>query len=161
MGARRQRPAGIAKEGPRMAFENSRKIAASPDAVFAAFADGARLARWWGQAGFTNTFATFEFKPGGRWSFTMHGPDGRNYPNEIVVKSIERDRKIVMHHSVPPLFLLTTTLEPTADGGTTVHWKQEFEDPEFERRMAQVLIPSNEQNLDRLSAEVLGPRAGR
>lgn len=144
-----------------MAFQNSRKIAASPEKVFAAFADGARLARWWGPAGFTNTFTTFEFKPGGKWSFTMHGPDGKNYPNEMVVTIIERPRKIVLHHVCAPLFLLTTTLELTDDGGTMVHWNQEFEDPEFGRRMAHRLVPANEQNLDRLAAEVLGPRGGR
>ena len=48
-----------------------------------AFSDPVRLARWWGPAGFTNTFTICEFKPGGQWSFTMHGPDGTNYPNAI------------------------------------------------------------------------------
>lgn len=143
-----------------MSFDHSRKIAAPPQEVFAAFADGKRLARWWGPDGFTNTFATFEFKPGGKWSFTMHGPDGKNYPNEMVVKIVEPPRTIVFHHVCAPLFLLTTTLEPTADGGTVVHWKQEFEDPEFARRMAHILIPANEQNLDRLAAEVLGSNPG-
>ncbi len=59
----------------------SREIPASVEHVFAAFSDPARLARWWGPAGFTNTFDVCEFKPGGQWSFTMHGPDGANYPN--------------------------------------------------------------------------------
>lgn len=60
----------------------SRKIAAPPSTLFAAFEESARLAVWWGPAGFTSTFNTYEFKPGGRWSFIMHGPDGKNYPNE-------------------------------------------------------------------------------
>ncbi len=140
-----------------MAFEHSRKIAASPDNVFAAFADGKRLARWWGPTGFTNTFTTFEFKPGGKWSFTMHGPDGKDYSNEVIVTSIERPRKIVLHHVCAPRFLLTIALGPTTDGGTTVHWHQEFEDPAFGRRMEHILIPANEQNLDRWTAEVLRP----
>ena len=65
------------------AFTAAREIPATPEEIFAAFSDPVRLARWWGPAGFTNTFTICEFKPGGQWSFTMHGPDGTNYPNAI------------------------------------------------------------------------------
>ena len=57
-------------------------IPAQPSEVFAALRDPARVARWWGSAGFTNTIHTFEFVPGSRWLLTMHGPDGTDYPNE-------------------------------------------------------------------------------
>lgn len=50
--------------------------------VFEAFARPELLARWWGPSGFTNTFEVSEFRPEGRWRFTMHGPDGSNHPNE-------------------------------------------------------------------------------
>lgn len=143
-----------------MTFQASRKIAAPPSSVFAAFEDSARLAVWWGPAGFTNTFKTFEFKPGGQWSFLMHGPDGKSYPNEIVLTEIEPPRRIVLHHVSQPRYLLTVTLEPTADGGTLVGWNQEFEDPEVGRRMERIVVSANEQLLDRLSAEVVGKQGG-
>ena len=63
-------------------IRTSRQLDAKPEAVFAAIRDPVRLARWWGPDGFTNSFAVFEFKPGGRWQFVMHGPDGANYPNQ-------------------------------------------------------------------------------
>jgi len=44
-------------------FRTSRDIPASPEQVFAAIADPERLARWWGPAGFSNTFGVCEFKP--------------------------------------------------------------------------------------------------
>lgn len=138
-----------------MSFRASRKIAAPPASVFAAFEDGARLAVWWGPAGFSNAFETFELKPGGKWSFVMHGPDGKNYPNEIVVKEIEPPGRLVIDHVSQPRYLLTVTLEPTADGETLVVWDQAFENPETGRRLEQILVPANEQLLDRLSAEVL------
>lgn len=47
------------------AFKSSREIPATPDQIFAAFSDPVRLARWWGPAGFTNTFEVCEFHPGG------------------------------------------------------------------------------------------------
>ncbi len=50
-------------------FQTSREIPAPIDEVFAAIATPARLARWWGPAGFTNTFHVCEVKKGGRWSF--------------------------------------------------------------------------------------------
>ena len=46
-------------------------------------------------------------------------------------------------------------LEPTADGGgTLVGWNQDSENPDVGRRMERILVPANEQLLDRLSAEV-------
>jgi uncharacterized protein YndB with AHSA1/START domain len=41
----------------------TRLIDAPRERVFAAFADAARLARWWGPKGFTNTFDEFELRP--------------------------------------------------------------------------------------------------
>lgn len=63
-------------------FSTSREIPAPVEHVFAAFSHPERLSRWWGPADFTSTFSVCEFKNGGRWSFIMHGPDGRTYPNE-------------------------------------------------------------------------------
>ena len=135
-------------------LSTSREIAAPVEQVFAAISDPVRLARWWGPAGFTNTFDVCEFKPGGRWSFNMHGPDGASYPNESVFAEIEPPGKIVIQHVCEPLFTLTVTLTP-CEAGTEVSWLQAFENPDFASRMEHILRPSNEQNLDRLSAEVL------
>ena len=131
----------------------SREIPAPVEQVFAAFSDPQRLARWWGPAGFTNTFDVCEFKSGGQWSFTMHGPDGANYPNESVFAEIEPPGKIVIQHVCEPRFTLTVTLA-SCPAGTEVSWLQAFENPDFAVRMEHILRPSNEQNLDRLSAEV-------
>lgn len=60
-------------------FTTRRLLAASTAAVFAAIQDPQRLARWWGPDGFTNQIDIFEFRPGGRWVFTMVGPDGTAY----------------------------------------------------------------------------------
>ena len=57
-------------------------IPATPAQVFAAMSDPARVARWWGPDGFKNTIHQFDFRPGGSWLLTMHGPDGKDYPNE-------------------------------------------------------------------------------
>ncbi|WP_141731093.1 SRPBCC family protein [Oligoflexus tunisiensis] len=140
-------------------FNTSREIPATVEQVFAAFSHPERLARWWGPAGFTNTFSVCEFKNGGRWSFIMHGPDGRNYPNENVFAEIEAPRRIVVQHVSEPKYRLTVVLAPSAEG-TVVSWSQAFENSEVANRMERIVVPANEQNLDRLSIEVLGKPGG-
>ena len=135
-------------------FNTSREIPVSVEQVFAAISDPERLARWWGPAGFTNTFQVCEFKTGGRWSFIMHGPDGKNYPNENVFAEIETPTKVVVQHISDPKFRLTISLAPSA-AGTLLSWSQAFENPAVASAVEHIVVPSNEQNLDRLTAEVL------
>ncbi|MBI2749676.1 MAG: SRPBCC domain-containing protein [Burkholderiales bacterium] len=131
----------------------SRHIPASPAAVFAAFAAPDRLAKWWGPDGFRNTFALCEFKPGGAWRFTMHGPDGTDYPNESVFAEIEAERKVVIDHVCQPLFRQTVELFSSGTG-TLVQWTQAFDDPAFLAAARHIIEPANDQNLQRLAAEV-------
>jgi uncharacterized protein YndB with AHSA1/START domain len=135
-------------------FNTSREIPAIVEQVFAAISDPERLARWWGPAGFTNTFGVCEFKNGGRWSLIMHGPDGHNYPNENVFAEIEPLRKVVVQHVGEPKYRLTITLAPSSTG-TIVSWSQAFESSEVASHLEHIVVPANEQNLERLSVEVL------
>lgn len=137
-----------------MTFRTVREILAPIEQVFAAFSQPERLARWWGPAGFTNTFNLYEFKPGGQWSYIMYGPDGRKYPNESVFAEIESPNKIVIHHVSEPKYRLTIDLA-AAGAGTRVSWSQAFENDKIASRIEHVVVPANEQNLDRLSVEVL------
>lgn len=134
-------------------FETSREIGATPSAIFAAFANAARLANWWGPKDFRNTFKVCEFKPGGAWQFIMHGPNGIDYANESEFLEIETDRKIVIQHTSQPRFRLTVTLSPNTVG-TLLTWSQVFEDPTLAEVIKHIIVPSNEQNLDRLIAEL-------
>jgi len=136
-------------------FRTSCEIPASLEQVFAAISDPQRLARWWGPAGFTNTFSVCEFKPGGRWSLVMHGPDGVDYPNENVFAEIEPPLRVVVDHPSQPVYRLVISLAPST-GGTSVSWAQTFENSELASRMKPIVVPANEQNLARLRAEVLG-----
>ena len=134
-------------------FQTTREIPASPADVFAAFAAPERLARWWGPEGFRNTFDICEFRPGGAWEFTMHGPDGTNYPNTSQFVEIDAPHKVVIDHTCAPFFRLTVEL--AAHGNATrVSWVQVFEDAQVAAAVAHIVVPANEQNLDRLAAEV-------
>jgi uncharacterized protein YndB with AHSA1/START domain len=132
-------------------FSTSRQFSASPPTVFCAIKDAKYLAKWWGPAGFSNRFDVFEFQIGGKWVFTMIGPDGVSYPNEAVFSNIEVDRQVVIQHVCQPLFQLTITLKPSANG-TLLSWDQTFADSSFAHSVRHIVEPANEQNLDRLSA---------
>ena len=140
-------------------FNPSLEIPANVEEVFAAISHPDRLARGWGPAGFTNTFNLCDFKNGGRWSIIMHGPDGRNYPNENVFAEIDPLRKVIVLHASEPKFRLTIALSPSA-AGTIVSWSQTFEDAEVARRLERIVVPANEQNLARLADEVRRNPAG-
>lgn len=134
-------------------FRTTRLFSLPPASVFAAIQDAERLARWWGPNGFSNRFEVFEFRPGGRWLFSMIGPDGSSYANESTFSSIEADRQVVIKHISPPQFQLTIALDPSADG-TLVIWNQEFSDETVAQAIRHIVEPANEQNLDRLGVEL-------
>lgn len=138
-------------------FSTQRPLPHPPEAVFDALRDGTRLARWWGPEGFTNRFDVFEFRVGGRWVFDMIGPDGSVYPNASTFSHIVENREVIVQHVCEPHFELRITLEPAGTGsgsGTLLHWQQNFTDAAVAEAVRHIVVPANEQNLDRLSAEL-------
>lgn len=85
---------------------------------------------------------------------TMHGPDGTDYPNESRFMRIVTDQLFEIEHLNGHHFFLTLELVPVP-GGTELRWRQTFDTAEHFERIAQFVATANEQNLDRLSAEVL------
>ena len=133
-------------------------LPAPPEDVFGAIADPSLLARWWGPNGFSSSFQTFDFHPGGDWVFTLHGPDGTDYPNVCRFAEIVANQRVVIEHLSVHWFALTLSLAPQ-DGGARIGWQQRFDSPEACARMAPLCAPSNEQNLDRLAAVLAQPGA--
>ena len=135
-------------------FVHSRLINAPRERVFKAFSEPEHLARWWGPNGFTSTFHTFDLRGGGKWTFVLHGPDGTDYPNEnVFVEVVAPQRVVVEHLSESHHFYLTITFE-SVENNTSVGWRQVFDDVEHKKRVAHIVEEANEQNLDRLEAEV-------
>ena len=55
---------------------------ASKEQVWDAWTDPEQVGQWWGPRGFTLTTHGKDLRPGGYWSYTMHGPDGTDYENK-------------------------------------------------------------------------------
>ncbi|MHB0948880.1 MAG: SRPBCC domain-containing protein [Gemmatimonadaceae bacterium] len=145
------------QDAPDRALSTSRVVSATPREVLAAFSDPERLARWWGPMGFTHRFEEFDFRPGGKWCFVMHAPKGGSFRDESEFVEVGPERVVLARRS-PPIFELEIRFDEVP-GGTRVGWCQRFESS-FERdRIASFAMEANEQNLNRLEAELSRVRA--
>ena len=68
----------------------SRTFDAPRELAVDAWLDPNHLAQWFGPNGFTITTHELTPRVGGVWRLTMHGPDGRDYPNRIIYTEIIR-----------------------------------------------------------------------
>jgi uncharacterized protein YndB with AHSA1/START domain len=54
-----------------------------PVCFFDAWITQETIGQWWSPRDFSTTVHSMEVQTGGLWKYTMHGPDGTNYPNEV------------------------------------------------------------------------------
>ena len=91
------------------------------EAVWDAWTDPQQVAQWWGPRGFTLTTHSKDLRPGGNWRYTMHGPDGVDFPNVTIYHEVETYSKLVYDHGgsddKPPMFRVTV-LFSQIDGKT-------------------------------------------
>lgn len=133
---------------------STRIVNAPQQHVFKAWTNPDHLKNWWGPAGFTNTFHEFDLRPGGRWRFTMHGPDKGNYENEVEFIKIEKPNLIYWKRHSKPLFHVLTTFEEVAAGKTKVVFKMLFTSTEECNKLKGFVVDKNEENFDRLEREL-------
>ncbi|MES2262394.1 MAG: SRPBCC family protein [Pseudomonadota bacterium] len=102
-------------------------------AVWDAWTDPAQVAQWWGPRGFTLTTHSKDLRTGGSWIYTMHGPDGTDYPNSTVYLEVEPLAKLVYDHGGnddrPPMFRVTV-LFAEVDGKTHMDMCMSLPSPE-------------------------------
>jgi uncharacterized protein YndB with AHSA1/START domain len=102
----------------------TRSFAAPRELVFSLWTDPARLARWWGPAGFTNPVCEIDARPGGALRIVMRAPDGTEHPVEGVVQEIVPPERLVFTNQAVDangnrlLEGLTTVTFLEQDGGT-------------------------------------------
>lgn len=85
--------------------------------VWDAWTDPEKVSKWWGPRGFTLTHHSKDLRPGGHWHYTMHGPDGVDYPNKTFYHEVEEYAKLVYDHGgndeQAPLFRVTALFSET------------------------------------------------
>jgi uncharacterized protein YndB with AHSA1/START domain len=76
----------------------SRVFDAPRELVWEVWTDPNHVAKWWGPNGFTTTIHDMDVRPGGKWHHTMHGPDGKDYPNKCIFKEVIKLERIIFSH---------------------------------------------------------------
>lgn len=128
----------------------NRMLKAPIDLVWEVWSKPEHIAQWWGPTGFTNTIKEMDFREGGEWKFTMHGPDGKNYPNRSVYKEITPKTRLVFEH-FNPHFITTVIFEPKGEK-TLMSWSALFDSKEI----LDIVVKQHnakegqKQNVDRL-----------
>jgi len=144
----------VLPQHPDNVIENYREVNAHIHTVYKAITVPEHLSKWWGPNGFTNTFNEYDFRVGGKWDFIMHGPDGTNYHNESIFVKIEEPELVVFNHISAPQFQAVIQLKEIDGHKTEVNFKQVFETPEACQKLKAFCLEKNEENLDRLEAEL-------
>ena len=142
----------------------TRTINAPRELVFEAWTKPEHLINWFGPEGFTNTFIETDIRPGGKWRFIMHGPDGTNYPNLVQFTEITPPERLTYLHGSgeadpdPHAFEGSVTLDDLGGGRTRITLMSTF--PTVEARDYVVehfqAIEGGNQTLAKLAAYVEG-----
>jgi len=133
----------------------SRMLQAPREQVFDLWTSAEHLANWWGPNGFTLTTHEADIRPGGVWRFTMHGPDGTDYPNNIHYEEVRAPELITFVHGDDvgemPSFHGTITFDDF-QGMTILTMRTVFVTAdELQRQVERVgAIEGGNQTLDRL-----------
>lgn len=143
------------RTSPDCEIVSSRIVNASQKTVFKAWTDPEHLKNWWGPKGFTNTFHEFDIKQGGRWRFTMHGPEKGNYENECTFIQIKEPALVAWNRISKPLFQVVATFTKLSDQQTKITFRMIFPSPEDRDKVIRFVPEKNEENFDRLEAELL------
>lgn len=133
----------------------SRLFDAPRELVWKMWTDPHHVAQWWGPRGFTNTIHEMDVRPGGHWRFHMHGPDGRNYRNEIVYHEVVKPERLVYDHLSEPFFHVTATFVEE-NGKTRVTLRSLFRSPEARRKVIETFgaLEGMKQTLARLGEQL-------
>ena len=111
-------------------------------AVWDAWTIPEQVEKWWGPRGFTLTTHSKDLRVGGTWRYTMHGPDGTDYPNVTKYFEVEPYQKLVYDHGAtderPALFRVTVTFTET-NGKTTMEMVSSLPSPEAAAEMAKFI----------------------
>jgi len=140
----------ILQTPPECEIVTTRVFNAPRELVFEAWTNPEHLKVWWGPKGFTNTFHVFDFRVGGKWEFTMHGPDKGHYPNACTFAVIQEPELLVWDRQSKPIFQVEVVFEKISENQTKVIFRQKFKTVEECNKLRPYVPEKNEENMDRL-----------
>ena len=112
------------------------------DLVWDAWTDPNKVARWWGPRGFSITTKSKELRAGGKWIYTMHGPDGVDYPNIATYLVVEPLKRLEYDHGAnenqKALFRVNVLFSEN-NSKTTMKMTMTFESPQRAKEMSKFI----------------------
>jgi len=150
---------------------NVRVLDAPRPLVWQVWTDPEHVTRWWGPRGFSTTTRSMDLRPGGRWDFVMHGPDGTDYGNRITFIEVERPGRLVYRHEgtdegnsegTKDVVFLTTVTFVEKGSRTEVTLAAEFPSKAERDYVAENYgaVEGGRQTLERLAEVVAAMRGG-
>jgi uncharacterized protein YndB with AHSA1/START domain len=137
----------------------SREYDAPRALVWKALTDPDHIGVWWGPAEFKTTTKSIDVRPGGSWVYTMHGPDGRDYPNAMTFHEVVPQERLAYRHGTSETenaeqdFSAVVTLEDLGGGRTRVTLTSEFSNETARERVVREhgAVQGGVQHLDKLA----------
>ena len=132
--------------------------------VWDAWTHDAKVGHWWGPRGFSLTTHSKDFRPGGSWHYTMHGPDGKDYPNRTDYLEIEKHVRMVYDHGAdndaPPMFRVPVGFEEI-DGRSAMDMTMAFSTPEVAANTKKFIKKAGgDATWDRLAEYLAATKSG-
>ena len=124
--------------------------------VWKMWTDPNHIVKWFGPNGFTTTIHKMDVRPGGEWTFILHGPDGRNYDNRITYTRIEAPALLEYDHESTPPFHVTVKLVDEGTRATRVTMHMLFKTVELRESTIRTFgaVEGMHQTLGRLAKEI-------
>ena len=116
---------------------STRVFDAPRELVWKVWTDPEHIGKWWGPIGFTTTTKEFDLRPGGMWLFTMHGPDGTDYRNEVTYTAVAQPERIEYDHGPTPIFHVTIIFEEEGETKTKLSMQMLFPTKDERDRTAE------------------------
>lgn len=147
----------LPKDKPQIITE--RLLNAPRELVFKVLTEADHIKNFWGPDGFTNSIKQMDVKPGGQWLFTMHGPDGTDYPNRIIYRTVTPPSYLSWDHDGgeddPNGHRFFGELELFAEGNKTrIQLRMTESSMAARDAVAKYAVDGGIQNLERLAAYV-------
>jgi uncharacterized protein YndB with AHSA1/START domain len=107
----------------------TRTLPAPVEVVWDVWTNPDHLIHWWAPDGVTTTITRMVVKEGEEWLLTLHGADGKTFPNRSIYREIVPLRKIVFDHFNPG-FKATIVFEAKGKD-TMMEWTMLFDTVEM------------------------------
>ena len=110
------------------------------------------IEKWWGPDGFTNTTKEYDLRPGGLWLHVMHGPNDKDYRNDILFTEVIAPELLEYEHGPSPIFRVTVRFDIEAVNRTKLSMKMLFPTAEERDRTIEKFgaIEGQKQTIGRL-----------